>query len=114
MWQKAMDLVDMIYDVVEGFPPRENFGLSSQLTRAAVSVPANIAEGRARSSAKDFANFLTMARASLMEVDTLIAVAERRAYVSAEAADITLKQVSEISRMLSGLKRRISEPRGGN
>src|SRR5438445_7960401 len=65
VWQKGMDLVDMIYSMSRGFPADEAFGLRSQVRRAAVSVPANIAEGQARSTSKDFANFLTSARSSL-------------------------------------------------
>lgn len=103
-----MDLVDTIYDLVDCFPARERFGLSSQLTRAVVSVPANIAEGRARSTAKDFANFLVMARASLMETDTLLAVAVRRRDVPEERARPILDEIVAISKMLSTLRARIT------
>ena len=77
VWQKAMDLVDRVYDLAEGFPVREGFGLTSQITRAVVSVPSNIAEGQARSTSRDFANFLAIARGSLMETETLLTVAVR-------------------------------------
>lgn len=108
VWQRSMDLVDTIYDLVDCFPARERFGLSSQLTRAVVSVPANIAEGRARSTAKDFANFLVMARASLMETDTLLAVAVRRRDVPEERARPILDEIVAISKMLSTLRARIT------
>jgi len=104
-WQKAMDLVDTVYDIVDQFPVRENYGLSIQLTRAIVSVPANIAEGRARSTAKDFANFL---RSSLMEAETLLMVAVRRKFVSEAAASRAFSQIVEVSKMLSSLKSRIA------
>ena len=110
-WQKAMDLVDTVYDIAEKFPVRENYGLFTQLTRAIVSVPANIAEGRARSTAKDFANFLTIARSSLMEAETLMMVAVRRKYVSETAASQAFSQIVEVSKMLSGLRSRITSTR---
>ena len=111
VWQKAMDLVDTVYDIAEKFPVRENYGLFTQLTRAIVSVPANIAEGRARSTAKDFANFLTIARSSLMEAETLMMVAVRRKYVSETAASQAFSQIVEVSKMLSGLRSRITSTR---
>jgi four helix bundle protein len=82
VWQKGMQLVDDIYGAAEALPARERFGLWSQLTRAGVSVPVNIAEGRARGTAKDFANFLVMARSSLIEIDTLLLVVGRRGYAT--------------------------------
>src|SRR6266545_424637 len=86
VWQRGMDLVDHVYDIADTLPPRENFGLFSQLTRTAISVPANIAEGRARSTAKDFAHFLVLSRSSLMELDTLLEVAVRRKYITRATA----------------------------
>src|SRR2546422_6495438 len=71
VWQKAMDMVDAVYDLTEAFPRKERYALIPQLTRAAVSVPANIAEGQARVTPRDFANFLVVARSSLMETETM-------------------------------------------
>ena len=110
VWQKAMDLVDAVYDLVEGFPAKETYGLSSQLTRAVASVPANIAEGRARSTARDFANFITIARSSLMEVETLLTIAVRRGYVTPAAAERALSGIVEVSKMLSSLRSSILSP----
>ncbi len=107
VWQKAMDLVDSIYDIAEGFPANESYRLTSQITRAVVSVPANIAEGQARSTAKDFANFLSIAKGSLMETETLLTVAVRRGYVSESAASAPLAQITEISKMLTSLRSRV-------
>lgn len=107
VWQKAMDLVDAIYRRMADLPQRETYGLWSQLTRAAVSVPANIAEGRARSTAKDFANFLSIARSSLMELDTLVTVAKRQQYIDGATEAQLPNQIEEVSKMLSGLRRRI-------
>ena len=108
VWQKAMGLVDRVYDLAESFPAREGYGLTSQITRAVVSVPASIAEGQARSTAKDFANFLAIARGSLMETETLLMVAVRRHYLSETDAAPALLQVTEISKMLTSLRRRIA------
>ena len=112
VWQKAMDLVDRIYDLTESFPAREGFGLTGQITRAVVSVPANIAEGQARSTAKDFANFLAIARGSLMETETLLMVAVRRRYVSDADAGEAISQITEVSKMLTSLRNRIATRKG--
>jgi four helix bundle protein len=75
-WQKSMDLVTATYRATAGFPRDELFGLASQLRRAAVSIPSNIAEGQGRLSEKEFRHFLGQARGSLMEVETQLQVAE--------------------------------------
>ena len=108
VWQKAMDLVDRIYDLAEGFPAREGFGLTSQITRAVVSVPANIAEGQARSTSRDFANFLAIARGSLMETETLLTVAVRRGFVGDLDTAPAFRQITEVSKMLTSLRRQIA------
>jgi four helix bundle protein len=107
VWQKAMDLVDSIYDIAEGFPANESYRLTSQITRAVVSVPANIAEGQARSTAKDFANFLSIAKGSLMETETLLTVAVRRSYVTETVASVAFAQITEISKMPTSLRSRV-------
>jgi len=113
VWQKAMDLVDLVYDVTESLPKSEGFGLTAQITRAAVSVPSNIAEGQARSTAKDFANFLAIARGSLMETGTLIAVAGRRRYITESEAESVQGRIEEISKMLTSLRAKLGPRRGG-
>jgi len=75
VWQKAMLLVSEIYRLTQGFPDNEKFGLTSQLRRAAVSVPSNIAEGSGRGSYKDFCRFLYQARGSLTEIETQLLIA---------------------------------------
>lgn len=78
MWQLGIELTDAVYDLTASFPKQELFGLSSQMQRAAVSVPANIAEGHGRSSTKDFLRHLSYARGSLAELQTLVEIASRR------------------------------------
>jgi four helix bundle protein len=102
-----MDLVDFVYTLSSDLPRFEDFGLRSQMTRSAVSVAANIAEGQARSTSRDFANFLTMARASLLELETLIEVALRQQYISDEQSEKAMAMSDEIGRMISGLRKSI-------
>jgi four helix bundle protein len=107
-----MDLVDMIYSMSKSFPADEAFGLRSQIRRAAVSVPANIAEGQVRSTSKDFANFLITARSSLMETETELTVAVRQRYVSDEASRPIFSAITELSKMLMSLRTRVlAQPR---
>jgi four helix bundle protein len=83
-WQKAMDLVTATYRATAGFPRDELFGLTSQLRRAAVSIPSNIAEGQGRLSEKEFRHFLGQARGSLMEAETQLQIAENLGYLRTE------------------------------
>jgi len=107
VWQKAMDLVDMIYALSRAFPPQEDYRLTGQITRAVVSVPANIAEGQARSTPKDFANFLMMAKGSLNETETLLLVATRQKCLDENQTSVALALTGEISRMLTTLRKRL-------
>ena len=81
VWQKAIDLVTEIYKITRAFPKEEVFGLVSQMQRAAVSIPSNIAEGHERNSEKEFAQFLCIARGSLAELETQIIIAEKLSYI---------------------------------
>ena len=102
-----MDLVDVIYGLSLGFPASEDFRLTSQITRAVVSVPANIAEGQARSTRRDFANFLMMAKGSLNETETLLTVAVRQHFVTEVDAMPAFRLASEVSKMLTVLRRNL-------
>lgn len=103
-----MDLVVLVYELSRAFPKAEEYRLTSQLTRAIVSVPANIAEGKERSTAKDFANFLAIAKGSLMESETLLTVAVRLGYLENQEVKPALDLLTEVSKMLTVLRRRIS------
>jgi four helix bundle protein len=108
-WQKGMELVAMVYDVTEGFPTHEQFGLVSQLRRAAVSIPSNIAEGKAHYSNRDFVRFLRHARGSLAEIETQILIAQQRQYLPAPATTKLTQQLDELGRILSGLINSLNE-----
>jgi len=82
VWKKSMDLVSNIYKITESFPNKELYGLTNQIRRAAVSVPSNIAEGAARSSKKEFIQFLYIALGSLSELETQIIIANRLEYLN--------------------------------
>jgi len=105
VWQKAMDLAEQCYGATRTYPNEEKFGLVSQIRRAAVSVAANIAEGHGRFHTKEFLNHLSMARGSLMEVETLLMVSLRVSLLNQEVCDRLLAVSAEVSRMLSGLRK---------
>jgi four helix bundle protein len=109
VWQRSHKLVLAIYSTSVGFPRSEQFGLTSQPRRAALSVPANIAEGSKRQSQSDFARFLNMAEGSLAETEYLPMVSRDLGYIEPPAASRYLKEVSEILRMLSGLRSTITQ-----
>ena len=103
VWQKAMKLVSQIYEDTERFPDRERFGLTSQIRRAAVSIPCNIAEGQGRRSKKEFIQFLSNSRGSVMEVETQVLIALDRKFLDQAKSDKLLEMLAEIGRLLNGL-----------
>lgn len=100
IWQKGMDLVDRIYDLTPLLPSEEKYGIRSQLSRAAVSIPLNISEGSAKSSERDYARFLEMSLGSAFEVETLLIVVQRRKWLSEKELKGSLEIVSEEQKML--------------
>ncbi len=102
-WQKAMDLVVLVYEHTACFPKEEMFGLTNQVRRAVVSVPSNLAEGQGRRTTKEFLNFLSIARGSLQEVETQILLAERLNYLKEMYRAEIIGLSSEVGRLLSGL-----------
>jgi four helix bundle protein len=105
VWKLAIDLADEVYDYCKSFPTDERFGLISQLQRAAVSVAANIAEGSARDSTKDFLRHLSIAQVSLAEVQTLLRIARRRKFgLESENRQLTDRGES-VARMLVALRK---------
>jgi four helix bundle protein len=108
-WQKAMELVTAIYDATQGFPSHEQFGLISQMRRAAVSVPSNIAEGKEHYSNRDFVRFLRHARGSLAEIETQVLIAQQRTYLDNETTLKLTQHIDELGRILSGLINSLSD-----
>ena len=104
-WQKAMDLVEAVYRATESWPPDERYGLTGQVRRAAVSVPANVAEGQGRVGPQEFLHHLSIARGSLHELETHLLLAERLRYLQAELCGTLLHQTDEVGKLLSGLMR---------
>ena len=104
VWQRAVDLVVEVYRVTGGFPREEQFGLSAQVRRAGVSVAANIAEGSGRATSRDLMNFLSIARGSLKETESMVFVAQRLGFVSAADCIEVLRLTDETSRMLTALR----------
>jgi four helix bundle protein len=108
VWQKAMDMTVQVYELTKNFPSSEMYRLVAQVTRAAASVPANIAEGHGRGgSRKDYAYFLSIAKGSLMETETFLMLAIRLNYINASQAQSTLSLITEISKMLTALRNRL-------
>jgi four helix bundle protein len=105
VWTSAIDLAHLVYQTADRFPSKERFGLSSQIRRAAVSIPSNIAEGAARHSKKEFVQFLHIAKGSLSELDTQLA--KRLEYLG-QTEWTTLNELLErVDKMLSGLIRHL-------
>jgi four helix bundle protein len=105
VWQLGMEICERVYDLTGDFPPDERFGLVSQLRRAAISVPANIAEGNARSSTKEYLRHLSVAIGSLAEIETFLELATRLSYGQAATIRGLSDSISEERRMLRGLQR---------
>ena len=104
-----MDLVVECYQITKDFPKSEIYGLSSQLRRAAVSIPANIAEGRERQYTKEFIQHLSIAYGSLAELETHIQIAEQLNYLDINKVKQTLEKTAEVGRMLNGLRKSLGK-----
>jgi four helix bundle protein len=104
-WEKAIKLALAIYEVTSSFPIDEKYGLTSQLRRAGVSVPSNIAEGEGRRSKGDFRHHLSIALGSLKEVETQVLIADGLGYLKATQAARLMAMTSEVGRLISGLSR---------
>ena len=110
-WQKAMDLVEAVYQESRSWPAEERFGLIAQIRRAVTSVPANISEGSGRTGPADFRRHLSIAHGSLREVQTLLEVASRLDIMTQPNADVLLAQSDEVSRVRRGLIRSLDPDR---
>jgi four helix bundle protein len=107
VWQTAMELATMVYQIAKFLPKTEEYRLTGQMLPAAASVPANIAEGHMRGTRKDYANFVSIARGSLAELETFLILAERVQLLTAAQTGPVLRLADEIGRMLTVLRQRL-------
>ena len=103
VWQKSMQMITDIDKTTKAFPKEEIYGVTSQIRRAAVSIPSNIAEGQGRRSPSEFHQFLGHARGSIMELETQILIGQNLKYCTQDTATLLLNQAAEIGRLLNGL-----------
>ena len=107
-WSRAIDLVTDIYKSTEHFPKEERFGLTGQIRRAAVSIPANLAEGAGRRSQKEFAQFLSNSQGSASELETELIIANKLGYLDEATFARLIDQLERIGRLITGLVRHIN------
>jgi len=103
VWKKAIDFVTNIYRVTSNFPKEELYGITSQIRRASISIPSNIAEGAARNHSKEFRQFLYIALSSAAELNTHLIISGKLNFINAEGQDLLISELDTISRMLQGL-----------
>jgi four helix bundle protein len=111
VWNRALDFAIGVYDVTKSFPREERFGLTSQMRRAAISIPANIAEAYGRGSLGERRQFLLVARGSLTESETHVVVVERLGFVSSDRAKSLAADLQSVGRLLNGLLRYVDKQR---
>jgi four helix bundle protein len=107
VWKTAMELAVQVYRLTARFPKEERYGLTSQMRRAAVSVPSNIAEGKGRASDKELIQFLCHSRGSLFEIETQLAIGEQLGYSTTEDGNAVRREAARIGQMLNGLIRSV-------
>ena len=108
VWQKAMDLVVEVYSITKTLPRNEQFGLISQLRRAVVSIPSNIAEGNSRNTTKEYVQFLNIALGSKAEVETQLEICVRLKYIDSEQVSKSLNLCSEVGKMLNSIIKKLT------
>lgn len=111
VWQIALDMTETLYRTTADWPKAEQYGLVSQVRRAAVSVPANIAEGAGRRTPGEFMHFIGIARGSLAELETLLIIARRLGYIEEPSFRAIINDLFELGRMTTGLLKSISDRR---
>lgn len=111
VWQRSHALTLDLYRMTAAFPDKERFGLTSQIRRAAASVPSNIAEGSKRTTRKDYARFLNIAEGSAAELEYLMILAKDLGLVAADRSDALSEELQEIARMLFGLRKKVEPSR---
>lgn len=111
VWQKGIDLAKLLYPLTASLPPGERFGLISQMRRAAVSIPSNIAEGQARHTSGEFVQFLSHAEGSVAELDTQLYFSVELGLVTPKQAEPSFGLLGELRRMLNSLRRKVEAKR---
>jgi len=107
VWNKAIDFVSDIYMLTKTFPKEELYGLTSQIRRAAISIPSNIAEGAARTSSKEFSQFLSIALGSIAETDTQLIISNNLNYINEQQLNKLSSKLTDIRKMILGLKKHL-------
>jgi len=108
VWKKGMSLAKLVYQITQSFPETEKFGLVSQMRRAAVSVPSNIAEGQARNTTGEFIQFLSHAVGSVSELDTQLTLGVELGFCSSAKAQEARALILELRKMLTALRKKLS------
>lgn len=108
VWQQAMELAKLVYRLTQSFPPEEKFGIISQMRRAAVSVPSNIAEGQARNTTGEFIQFISHAEGSLAELDTQLRLSVTLGFCRENDLESLAERVTDLQKMLNGLRRKLN------
>ncbi|MCZ7607077.1 MAG: four helix bundle protein [Planctomycetota bacterium] len=108
VWKVSMDLVAEVYRATRSWPKEELYGLTSQIRRAAVSIPSNVAEGQGRNSTQEFLRFLGISYGSLMEVQTQLLIAERLGYLDGTQAKEVVQLAERVAKLINGLKRSLN------
>ena len=111
VWQKGITLVKQVYQITRTFPDDEKFGLVSQMRRAAISIPSNIAEGQARHTTGEFLQFLSYAEGSVAELDTQLLIAIELSYCTKSRAHAPFELISELRKMLNAIRRKLATRR---
>ncbi|MSV30761.1 MAG: four helix bundle protein [Bryobacterales bacterium] len=109
VWKKGMELAKQVYEITKTFPEGEKFGLVSQMRRAAVSVPSNIAEGQARNTTGEFIQFLSHAVGSVSELDTQLILSVELGYCSQARTETARSLILELRKMITALRRKLSD-----
>jgi four helix bundle protein len=109
IWQRSMDIVEIIYRETATFPKEEKYSLTSQIRRASSSIPSNIAEGASRESKKEFSYFLSIALGSCYELNTQIELAKRLSIITLETTDKIHQELDEVEKMIAGLIKTINQ-----
>lgn len=110
VWQKAMDLTDLIFDYSKDLPVTERYNLIDQINRCSCSIPSNIAEGSGKTTSKHFAEFLSISMSSSFELETQLLICERRKYGSTDKLFSCMELVAEVQRMIFSFREHILKP----